>query len=233
MRSMKSSSRAVDVRQRVTSDRPDGRDGASRRITIVSAAARLFDERGYHQTSMNDIAAAVGIRKPTIYHYVESKEELLSWIHEEFIDLLTDRLAAREALGLLPSQQLFETIADILELMDTHRGHVRVFFEHHRELSEPRQSQIKDKRDAYQRAVEDIIRAGIDAGEFALLDVRLTALALFGMCNWAYQWYRSGGPLRSREIAYSFWNLLLNGLRAPPADGSRSLTDGVTQTSSN
>jgi hypothetical protein len=59
--------------------------------------------------------------------------------------------------------------------------------------------------------VESVISEGVAAGELRALDPRLTALALFGMVNWAYQWFRTDGPLGSREIAYFFWDVFLNG----------------------
>lgn len=105
-----------------------------RRQQIVDAAAELFDKVGYSNTSMEDIAAVVGVAKPTLYHYFPGKDAVLLEIHEEFIDLLNRQHAERVAAELGPEQLLLEVMADILELMRTHRGHVRVFFEHHREL---------------------------------------------------------------------------------------------------
>src|SRR5713226_5835632 len=111
---------------------PPGRSYADeRRRSVISGAAALFDNAGYYNTSVEDIAGAVGLRKPTLYHYFKSKDEILFWLHEEFIDLLIGRQKARLATRMSPEQRLLEAMGDILELMDTHRGHVRVFFEHH------------------------------------------------------------------------------------------------------
>lgn len=185
---------------------------AERRQQIISIAASLFDKSGYTSTTMDDIAREVGVAKPTLYHYFPSKDDILHAIHEEFIDLLISRHEAREGTGLRPEQLLLEAMADILELMETHRGHVRVFFEHHRELPAEARGPIKVKRDRYEQIVEDLISQGIDLGVFRDVDSHLATLAAFGMCNWAYQWYRAGGTLRSREIAYQFWNYLVYGL---------------------
>jgi len=180
----------------------------------VQRAARLFDKHGYHNTSMDDIAAAVNLRKPSLYHYFGSKEEILFWIHQEFIDLIIGRQVQRDDSGLSPEQLLVEVMADILELMETHRGHVRVFFEHHRELPARYQKTIREKRDFYQQSVEDILVEGIVNGSFRKVDPRLATLALFGMCNWAYQWYQNRGDKSSREIAEFFADLYLKGIRA-------------------
>jgi TetR/AcrR family transcriptional regulator, cholesterol catabolism regulator len=185
-----------------------------RRQEIVTTAAELFDRAGYSNTTMEDIARAVGVAKPTLYHYFPSKDEILFGIHEEFIDLLIRRHEQRLRAGLGPDQQLLEVMADILELMETHRGHVRVFFEHYRELPTSQQETIRLKRDRYERMVEEIFVSGVQTGVLRPADPKLQALAMFGMCNWAYQWYRSSGSLRTREIAYSFWSFLIHGIAA-------------------
>ena len=108
--------------------------------------------------------------------------------------------------------EVLEAMADILELMETHRGHVRVFFEHHRELPPEARGPVRVKRDHYEQIVEGLIGEGMELGVFRRTDPHLATLATFGMCNWAYQWYRPGGSMRSREIAYQFWNYLVYGL---------------------
>ena len=181
---------------------------------IVDGAAALFDDRGYHRVSMEDIAAAVGLRKPTLYHYVRSKDEILTLIHREFMDLVITRAEARRAVEMSAAHELLEFMADILELMETHRGHVRVFFEHHRELPAAARTVVREQRDRYEAMVETVIERGARAGEFRALDARLTTLAMFGMCNWSYQWYRQEGALRTRQIAYAFWDVFLRGISA-------------------
>jgi hypothetical protein len=101
-------------------------------------------------------------------------------------------------------------MADMLEMTETRPG-VRVFHEHLRELREDQQQLVREKRERYQSMVEAVISEGISSGELRALDPRLTTLALFGMVNWAYQWFRPDGPLRSREIAYLFWDVFLHG----------------------
>jgi AcrR family transcriptional regulator len=174
----------------------------------------LFDREGYARVGVDRIAEAVGIRKPTLYHYVSSKDELLGWIHEEFIDELLAKQASRPP-GRTAAAELAAVIADILGLMQTHRAHVRVFFEHHRELPAAARERVRRRRDAYQAHVEETIRRGSAAGELREVDARLAALALFGMCNWAYQWYRPDGPLPARDVAASFADLFLHGLTRP------------------
>jgi AcrR family transcriptional regulator len=179
---------------------------------IVDHAAELFDARGYHEVSMEEIAEAVGIRKPTLYHYVSSKDEILFLIHQEFMQLAMDRHSARRELSIPASVRLESTMGDILELMHTHRGHVRVFFEHFRELPTDYRHEIAGRRVEYQNIVEEVIRSGVESGEFRRVDVKLTSLAVFGMCNWSYQWYRNDGRLSPDQVAHIFWQLLIDGI---------------------
>ena len=211
MAATKPTSRSTASSRRSASVRGQRSDGVKKEL-LVEQAARLFDSNGYNTTSVEEIAEAAGIRKPTLYHYFRSKDEILFALHEEFIDLLLERQVARAETSLAPSYVLLEIMADVLELMETHRGYVRVFFEHHRELPPAARRTISGKRDRYEEMVEQVIQDAIDQGEFRPVDTKLATFALFGMCNWAYQWYQSNGPLRSREIAYFFWEILLNGI---------------------
>lgn len=186
----------------------------SRREEIIQLAAELFDRSGYAQASMRDIAQAAGIAKPTLYHYFASKDEILHGIHEEFIELLLQRQQQRIDSGASPQQRLRGAMGDILELMRTHRGHVRVFFEHHRELSPQQQRASRLKRDRYEQLIEQAFRDGIAEGSLRVPDAKLAALALFGISNWAYQWYRDGGPLSTQQLADAFWSMLSEGIVA-------------------
>ncbi|NEK85217.1 TetR/AcrR family transcriptional regulator [Blastococcus saxobsidens] len=185
---------------------------SQRRQQIVTEAAGLFDKSSYSSTTMDDIAREIGVAKPTLYHYFPSKDEILQAIHEEFIDLLLTRHEQRTKTGMPPEHLLLGAMTDILDLMETHRGHVRVFFEHHRELPADARPGIRSKRDQYEAMVEELFATGMRRGVFREVDVRLVTLATFGMCNWAYQWYRSGGQLRPQDIARQFWSFLIDGV---------------------
>ena len=191
-------------------------DAPDRRADIVLRSAELFDNHGYHATSVNDIADAVGISKPTLYHYVKGKDEILYWIHQEFSGWLIDRQQSRNDVPMTNSQRILETMADIFELMDTRPGHVRTFFEHHRELPAEARAEIGASRDRYFDMVRALIKAGIESGEIRPVDPTFATLALFGVCNWAYQWYRPTGPMPPRQIAYLMFDILANGWSTRP-----------------
>jgi AcrR family transcriptional regulator len=184
----------------------------ARRAEVIALAADLFDRRGYAQVSMEQIAAAAGIAKPTLYHYFRAKDEILRGIHETFIDILLERQDERSRLGLAPSDLLLGAMTDIFGLMETHRGHVRVFFEHHRELPDMARQEIRVKRDRYQQLIQDTVTEGIRTGAFRDVDPGTATLAIFGICNWAYQWWRPGSSADPALTAQKMWDLIIRGL---------------------
>lgn len=194
-----------------------------RRTQVIALAAELFDERGYNNVSMEQLAIAAGIAKPTLYHYFRAKDEILRGIHEEFIDLLLERQQERQALALSPADLLLGAMTDILGLMETHRGHVRVFFEHYRELPDAVREDIRVKRDRYQGLVRDAVADGIRAGVFREVDADIATLSVFGMCNWAYQWWRPGSGADPAHTAQRMWDLFMRGILAPSARPARNL----------
>ena len=195
-----------------------------RRAEIVAAASDIFERVGYYNTSMDDIAAQVGIKKPSLYHHVKSKGQIVAWIHDSLADELLARLRSRVNDGEDPATVIYWVISDILQALHDRPGHLRVYFEHHREIPEEYRADAQRKRDNYSQLVSDVIASGVRRGIFRTDDVGLTTLALFGMCNWAYQWYRPDGSMTVEQIAAHFWRLFLNGTSverdldaAPPA----------------
>jgi len=183
-----------------------------RRKKVVEGAVALFERDGYHATNMLGVAEAAGLAKPTLYHYFTGKQEILFNIHEEFIDLLLAKYESRRGAALSAAEELRALMVDTFEVMDTHRGHIRVFFENYRELSETDKRTIRSKRDRYQQIVEATLIRGMGNGEFRKLDPKLTSLALLGMCNWAFHWYQPGGMLTGQEISSLFFDLAMSGL---------------------
>jgi TetR/AcrR family transcriptional regulator, cholesterol catabolism regulator len=185
-----------------------------RRAEIITLAAQLFDRRGYSNVSMEQIAVAAGMAKPTLYHYFRGKDEILRGIHEVFIDVLLERYDQRQQLGLSPALVLLGAMTDIYGLMETHRGHVRVFFEHHRELPATVREQIRIKRSRYEQLIRGTIVDGIEAGQFRDIDPEAATLAVFGICNWAYQWWRPGSGTDPALTAQKMWDMVVRGMGA-------------------
>jgi AcrR family transcriptional regulator len=200
-------------------DGPGGRNptaAAEQRIAqIVRGAAQLFDTVGYHATSMEMVAEAAQLRKPTLYHYIKSKEEILLRIHQALIDDFAATHHARLQQGLDREALLLGIVADILQAIADNRGYVRAFFEHYRELDPTMRAQISAKRQAYFKCVTDLIADGVAAGVYYTDDVRLSALFLLGQVNWSYQWHVPGVSPPPALIARQILDGFLHGMARP------------------
>jgi AcrR family transcriptional regulator len=183
-----------------------------RRKQIVWKSAELFNQKGYYQTSMEDIAKAVGLRKPTLYWYISGKEEILYLIHDEFVDYLTSQHEERLNRGLTNTQLLKHILMDVFKQITEYPGFVSSFHENYRELSGKMKEQIRVKRNKYFNMVVELFLQGAANGEFEIENPTVTALAFFGMCNWVYKWYDPAGPLQPCEIADLFWKIFMNGI---------------------
>ncbi|MFC7260528.1 MULTISPECIES: TetR/AcrR family transcriptional regulator [Streptomyces] len=187
--------------------------GEQRKALIMKVAAELFDTRGYSDAPMEAIAQQVGIRKASLYYYFPSKDALLVQMHQEMIDLIIDAQQHRlDEGGMGPRELLLAIMTDLVSLMETHPGHLRVFFEHFRELPDTVRDEIAGKRDRYLQMLVDVLDRGVAEDEFRVADPRLTALAVLGMCNWTYQWFRPGGERDAAEVARYFYDTLLGGI---------------------
>ena len=187
-----------------------------RREAIIEAAVRLFHERGYSNTSMQNIADAVGLLKGSLYYYISSKEDLLFEIHERFMNVLIEKTESREATADLPPRERLEgVITDLLQLIRDYSANVELFFRERYAMQGARWDAIHEKRERYETVVRNIIRQGQQDGSFrADLDDKIVTFGLFGMCNWSYQWLNPAGRLSSPEIARIFCALFLDGLSA-------------------
>jgi AcrR family transcriptional regulator len=183
-----------------------------KRRDIAKAAAKVFYKKGYLQTNVDQIAAAAGLRKPSLYHYFKSKTEILYAIHEEFIDVLIEKQKTRDDSQLTVRESLTQDMADTLGLLDSHYGHHRVFYENFDELPRNQRNIILAKNRDYYAAIEEKIEHGIANGEIRDLPPRMIALAMFGACSWAYQWYHPGGAMTTREIAEMFASIFFDGI---------------------
>src|SRR3984893_8207993 len=178
---------------RVTDKQGKSAKWQRRRQEIVDASAKVFAERGDHATSTTELCEVNGFGKGALYYYIGSKEELLAAIHDRVMDevmLGADRVA--EAGGS-PSAQLTMLGAELLDVIHRYPDHVWVFLHEFPALTEERADQFRERRRDYERRIEDVLRAGIDAGEFRDVDPWLTARAWLGMHNYTYLWLEAGG----------------------------------------
>lgn len=181
--------------------------------TFIEIAVDLFQQKGYPGVSVDELVNAAGVTKGTFYYYLESKGDLLFRIHDRFI---THELSEGErilATNESPATKLRMLVRSLVHSIHEYLPYVTVFFNEMRYLEEPYASRIHEKRDRYTAMFEETIRDAVAAGEFSTyLDPRIATLALFGMCNWMYKWYRPGGRLSDIQVADQFLTILMKGL---------------------
>jgi AcrR family transcriptional regulator len=190
----------------------------ARRDAIIDTSARVFAEQGYHATGITELCAANDLGKGALYHYIGSKEELLVAIHDRVMDevmLGADRVA--EAGGT-PSQQLAGLGDELLDVIHRYPEHVWVFLHEFPALTGERAEQFRKRRHVYEARVEEVLRAGVESGEFRDVDPWLTARAWLGMHNYTYLWLKSGGRLSAQAVARPFAEIFMRGI-ANPAKG--------------
>jgi AcrR family transcriptional regulator len=186
---------------------------AARREAIVDTSAQAFARQGYHATGIVELCEVNGLGKGAFYHYIGSKEELLAAIHDRVMDevlLGAERVAVA---GGSPSEQLTGLGQELLDVIHRYPDHVWVFLHEFPALTGERAEQFRVRRQAYERQVEAVLRAGVASGEFREVDPWLTARAWLGMHNYTYLWLRPGGKLSAKDVAKPFADLFLRGLQ--------------------
>lgn len=189
-----------------------------RRAELLSVAARLFRERGYDATSTQDIADEMKIRKPSVYHYVKTKEDLLWMVVEPPLRELVAN--AEEILSPASDAPAMKKLADAMEAharsFEEHYPHMFVITqEHGKSLSASRRKEFDSLRESYTQLWIDAVEAGMKSGELrADLDARLTVYAILGMLNWMFRWFTPGRRFEGDQVAHSFAALLDKGLTA-------------------
>ncbi len=190
-----------------------GLDKSLRIQKITDTAAELFHRKGYRSTTLDDVSKELGITKAALYHYVSSKEKLLSRIYIQALENIfrnTDKIAGKELppdvrLRLIIQNHIKGIIIQSISMFS-------VFFTEENQLPEKEFRKIRREKRKYTRIVEEIIEEGISQGLFRKSDPKLQAFALIGMCNWVYKWYKPGPDSYTPEqIADYFVNLLERG----------------------
>jgi TetR/AcrR family transcriptional regulator, cholesterol catabolism regulator len=187
-------------------------EGNGVRADIIEAATRVFSERGYHAASMTEIAAEVGIQKPSLYHHVRKKEDLLFAIHEQLIDELTEETLAVISTAMTPSEKLTAVLHASMRFIAHRRDAVTVFLSERQVVTGDRWTELVVKRDFYEQLVNGIIADGTKSKAFIDLPAPIAARGVLAMTNWCYTWFDPEGQLGADAVADVFATLALRGL---------------------
>lgn len=197
------------------------------RDKVYEIAAEVFHRQGYDNTSMNDIAEAVGLTKAGLYHHVSSKEQLLSTILEDGMDLT-------ETYVVEPLKVIRDPVARLRKLIELHlklllegrKLAVTGLLHECQGLAAEDETRINRRKKQYVRLVSELIRDVVETCGGRSLNPKVAALALLGMLNWTYQWYKPTGSVSPDEVVEEFQNLFLHGVLGTPSSAGAE-TSGI------
>jgi AcrR family transcriptional regulator len=184
------------------------------RQEILRTAARLFQQRGYDATSMNDVAAALKLSKGGLYHHFQSKDEILFEIMDHAMELTEGRVLAPVRGIANPEERLRMLIRLHIEVVLSPRDReITVMLHENHPLPPTLRKRINTRKKEYVHFVESLIaevqRARPSKGA---VTARAAAFALLGMVNWIYQWYKPEGDLQAQTIVPQFTELIFGGI---------------------
>lgn len=182
-----------------------------KRAAILRTAGRMFNQKGFRGTSLNDLAEELQVTKPTLYYYIENKEDILfQCLHTAIIELLeqTDAIQASERNGI---EKLTAFIHLFISVFDDEFGRCLA-----RPGPEPLSSkylaQIEPLYVRLDSAMRQMIDDGIADGSMRPCNSKVTAFTLFGAINWMTRWYHPEGEMTTREVADQMARLFCDGL---------------------
>ena len=184
---------------------------ATRRNELTRQAARLFAEKGYHGTSIGDLADAMGVQKGSLYAHIESKQDLL---YETMREGATAFHAGLDEIPETahPAEKIRFALRSHLRVVAAQLDVATVFVREWRYLEGERRDEIVEERRRYEERIRALFREGRDLGELRSdLDDATAALLVLSAANWAYTWLRPGAD--TDELADRFYELLVNGMR--------------------
>jgi TetR/AcrR family transcriptional regulator, cholesterol catabolism regulator len=189
---------------------------ADSRQEILRTAARLFQQRGYDATSMNDVAAALKLSKGGLYHHFPSKDEILFEIMSHAMDITEERVVNAVRGISDPEERLRSLIRLHIEVVLSPRDReITVMLHENHPLPPALRKRINARKKDYIHFVENLV-AEVQKLRQAKGSVspRAAAFALVGMINWIYQWYKPEGDLQVQHLVPQFTTLVFGGLLA-------------------
>lgn len=178
--------------------------------TVTLTSCRLFAVQGYHGTSMKDIARALNLRAPSLYNYVESKQQIL---HSIMVIAMNRALQALDE-AVSPDEHVATQLRHATESLVLNflrnPDEVTVCNTEIRSLEEPGRTEIIELRDRYSRRVREIIQRGVSSGEFGTKEPQLASYVILDLGDSAKAWFKPDGPLQDVDVAREYGRLALN-----------------------
>ncbi len=191
------------------------RERELKREAVLRTAAQLFNEKGYHATSLDEVAERLHVTKPTLYYYVRNKEAILFECVRSGLELMRAAIAEAGASGgssmdkLKSAMRAYARVA----MMDFGMCIIRVGEE---PLPPDSRRQLRRLKASIDHEFRRLIQQGIEEGAIAPCDAKIAAFTLAGALSWIARWYRPGGPLTPDEVAERCIGVIVDGLAPRP-----------------
>ena len=182
-----------------------------KRQAVLHAAAQLFNERGFHATSLDDIAERLHVTKPTLYYYVKSKDEILLECVRTALGMMRDEIASVRSAGGRALDQLVACMR-VYTLIVTQEFGLCVIRIGEDPLPPPLKRELRALKAGIDREFRRLLAEGIREGSIAPCDPKMAAFMVAGALSWVGRWYRPDGELSPEQIAEAGVALLLNGI---------------------
>jgi TetR/AcrR family transcriptional regulator, cholesterol catabolism regulator len=190
--------------------------------SILSVAARIIAEKGYHQASIRDIARATGVSLSGLYYYFDSKEELLFLIQDHAFGTLIDSLERQLATVREPQRRLRVLMENHLRYFMANKAEMKVLSHEAEALTGEYRRRVNAKKRRLSELATEILAELRPGGE---VDVRVATFAMFGMMNWLYNWHRPDVDPPVEKLVDDMYRIFLTGYLpegAAIADGART-----------
>ena len=192
------------------------RQREAKRNAVLQAAAQLFNERGFHATSLDDIAARLNVTKPTLYYYVKNKDEILLQCVRQGLDMMLEGIEASRAAGgkaidqLMTCMQVYARIVT----MDFGMCLIRVGDE---QVPPESRKELRRLKSAIDQEFRRLVAEGVAEGSIQPCDPKITAFVIAGALSWIGRWYQPGGEYTAEQVAQQCIATLCDGVLRRPA----------------
>nr|WP_062341290.1 TetR/AcrR family transcriptional regulator [Herbidospora sakaeratensis] len=183
------------------------------RQRLLSAATRLFAEKGFESTSVQEIVAAAGVTKGAMYHYFDSKDDLLHEIYGRVLRMQMDRLQRFADGEGTVAERLHAAAADVINTTVDNLDDSKIFFRSNHQLAPDTRKVVRAERRRYHERFRDLVIEGQQQGVFrADVPAEMVVDFFFGSVHHLGTWYHPDGPLTGVEVGRYFADLLLRSL---------------------
>ena len=188
--------------------------GLKKQSVIARAASKLFNRKGYLETSMDDIAAMAKVSKGSLYYYFSTKEEILFFILDTYMELALENLDSELEKIEEAFSKLRFFISRHVELYVNNLDEAKTLLHEGHCLSKNRREHIAEKERKYSRIVSGLIRDLFKGATMPSRDeITVMTFLLFGMCNWIYSWYSPKGPVTPDNLSQTVWRIYMEGVK--------------------